>query len=80
MIFYLKKLMIITQTLIILSSFIKIISDYGYFTDQSDSWLVLRIFGENCINVLERICPLNLDSEIFLNGNYLILFKLYLTK
>ena len=52
-----------------IDSFIKIFSEFGYFTDQSDSWLVIRIFGENCINVLERICPLNLDSEIFLNGN-----------
>tara|TARA_A100001011_G_scaffold328905_1_gene353909 strand:- start:1523 stop:2092 length:570 start_codon:yes stop_codon:yes gene_type:complete len=53
------------------NSFIKIFSEFGYFTDQSDSWLILRISGENCINVLERICPLNLDSETFLNGNVL---------
>ena len=51
--------------------FMKIFSEFGYFTDQSDSWLILRISGENCINVLERICPLNLDSETFLNGNVL---------
>ena len=41
----------------------------GYFSDQSDSWSIINISGKNTINALERICPLNLSSDVFTIGN-----------
>ena len=41
----------------------------GYFSDQSDSWSIIKISGKNTINALERICPLNLSSDVFAIGN-----------
>jgi sarcosine oxidase subunit gamma len=40
----------------------------GYYTDQSDSWAMLRIAGPGCRRALNRICMLNLDSNTFAIG------------
>lgn len=40
----------------------------GYTTDQSDVWVVLEISGPDTLAALERVCPLNLDSDRFPNG------------
>lgn len=37
----------------------------GYVTDQSDSWVILRIDGVRSRAVLERICPINLNLDYF---------------
>lgn len=44
------------------------LSDSGYYTDQSDSWAVLRLSGTRCREALERICPLDLHVETFVTG------------
>ncbi len=41
----------------------------GYYTDQSDSWVMLSLAGEKSRDVLERICPINLDPDVFLIGD-----------
>ena len=40
-----------------------------YLTDQSDSWVILKISGEKSRNALERICPINLHTNTFQIGN-----------
>ena len=40
----------------------------AYVTDQSDSWAMLRIAGAGIRAALERICPLDLDDEVFPQG------------
>ena len=37
----------------------------GYYSDQSDSWSIIKISGENTIPALERICPIDLSIEKF---------------
>ncbi len=37
----------------------------GYYSDQSDSWSIIKISGENTISALERICPIDLSIEKF---------------
>jgi sarcosine oxidase subunit gamma len=34
----------------------------GYTTDQSDSWVILRLSGPLCLPALERICPIDLNT------------------
>ena len=41
----------------------------GYYTDQSDSWVMLRLSGPKVLAVLERICPLDLSPNIFEPGS-----------
>ena len=41
----------------------------GYYTDQSDSWVMLRLSGPEVLTVLERICPLDLSPDIFEPGS-----------
>ncbi len=41
----------------------------SYLCDQSDSWVTLRISGENCLEALERICPLDIDPIVFPVGS-----------
>ena len=45
------------------------LGDPGYYTDQSDSWVTLRLSGPNALAVLERICPLDLSPDIFGPGS-----------
>jgi sarcosine oxidase subunit gamma len=40
----------------------------GYYTDQSDSWAMLRIAGHGCRRALNRICMLDLDPDSFVVG------------
>ncbi|WP_169054055.1 sarcosine oxidase subunit gamma family protein [Nitratireductor sp. XY-223] len=44
------------------------IGDYGYYTDQSDSWAILRISGDRSREALERICALDLHPDVFKTG------------
>lgn len=37
----------------------------GYYTDQSDSWAILRITGPGSRAALERICMLDLSADVF---------------
>jgi len=38
-------------------------------TDQSDSWVTLEVKGARTLDVLERICPINLNQETFTVGS-----------
>lgn len=40
----------------------------AYYTDQSDNWVMLRISGEEGREALERICPLDLHPDVFVEG------------
>ena len=44
------------------------ISD-AYLSDQSDSWLMLRLSGEKSREALARICPLDLHAGVFKPGS-----------
>lgn len=37
----------------------------GYTTEQTDSWFVLEISGPDTTNALERICPLDIEKDVF---------------
>ncbi len=41
----------------------------AYLSDQSDSWVTLRISGDNCLDALERICPLDIHPNAFPVGS-----------
>lgn len=34
-------------------------------SDQSDSWVMLKLSGENAVSALERVCPINLNPPTF---------------
>lgn len=38
------------------------LGDVGYYTEQTDNWVGLRVNGTKAITALERICPLDLDT------------------
>ena len=40
-----------------------------YITDQTGGWCGIRVEGEKVIEMLERICPLNLSQQIFAIGD-----------
>ena len=40
-----------------------------YVTDQTGGWCAIRVQGERVLKMLERICPLNLSSEVFAIGD-----------
>jgi len=42
-----------------------LLGNAGYYTDQSDSWVMLRVSGPLATTALERICPIDLASEVF---------------
>jgi len=44
------------------------LGENGYYTDQSDSWAMLRLSGSAAIDALARICPLDLDMSVFPDG------------
>ncbi|ASJ75660.1 sarcosine oxidase subunit gamma [Granulosicoccus antarcticus] len=46
-------------------SFKSVLADTAYLTDQSDSWAILEISGPNAQAALERICLLDLASDVF---------------
>ena len=41
----------------------------GYVVDQSDSWAMLRIAGNDCRSALERMCPIDLHPAVFGKGD-----------
>jgi sarcosine oxidase subunit gamma len=41
----------------------------AYYTDQSDTWAMIRVSGNRSRDVLERICPINLSPEVFSVGS-----------
>ena len=43
----------------------KIINKLGYLTDQSDSWSSIKLTGFESKKALERICPIDLNDEVF---------------
>ena len=40
----------------------------AYLTDQSDGWATVRVCGRRSREALERICPVDLDPEVFAVG------------
>lgn len=38
-------------------------------TDQSDAWIIVEISGERVRDALERICPIDLDPERFVENS-----------
>ncbi|MGK0271874.1 MAG: heterotetrameric sarcosine oxidase gamma subunit [Cocleimonas sp.] len=51
------------------SSKINTSKQLSYLCDQSDSWVTLRISGENSLEALERICPLDINPSSFPVGS-----------
>jgi heterotetrameric sarcosine oxidase gamma subunit len=41
------------------------LGDAGYYTDQSDSWVILQLSGPCSRRALERICPIDLHPDAF---------------
>jgi methylglutamate dehydrogenase subunit D len=37
----------------------------AYYTDQSDTWAMIRVSGVRSRDVLERICPIDLNPGVF---------------
>ena len=44
------------------------LGENGYYSDQSDSWAMLRLSGSAAVGALARICPLDLDASVFPDG------------
>ncbi len=44
------------------------LGDAGYYTDQSDSWICLRVSGAQSRRALARICPIDLHAKAFAQG------------
>ena len=44
------------------------LGEVGYYTDQSDTWAILRMTGPGSRTALERICMLDLSPEVFSVG------------
>ena len=42
------------------------LSNKSYVTLQTDAWVCIRISGRSALKALERICPINLDPDLFL--------------
>ncbi len=40
----------------------------GYYTDQTDNWVMLRLEGPLAIPALERVCPIDLEPARFPPG------------
>lgn len=44
------------------------VQEAAYLTDQSDAWVMIRVVGIKARTVLERICPINLQPDVFKPG------------
>ncbi len=44
------------------------IGESGYYTDQSDNWVMLQVDGVGSRLALERICPIDLHLDVFVEG------------
>ena len=55
------------------SSFVKktvpLLKQTFYITDQTGGWCGVRVDGDRVVEMLERICPLNLSQKIFAIGD-----------
>ena len=40
------------------------VSSQAWYTDQSDSWVTIRVSGERRYDLLERTCPIDLAPEV----------------
>jgi sarcosine oxidase subunit gamma len=47
------------------SSMTKFIGDAAYITDQTDAWVVLELSGPSSREALERICQIDLHTDVF---------------
>lgn len=45
-----------------------LLGENAYVVDQSDSWAMIRMSGDNCRAALERICPIDLHPQTFSEG------------
>jgi sarcosine oxidase subunit gamma len=45
------------------------LGDSGYLTDQSDSWVTIRVSGPKCRTALRHICPIDLHPSTFSEGS-----------
>ncbi|WP_162937924.1 sarcosine oxidase subunit gamma [Kiloniella sp. EL199] len=45
------------------------LNDAAYLTDQSDSFVMIRVSGTNSRSLLERICPLDIHPSVFPIGS-----------
>lgn len=45
------------------------LDESAYITDQSDSWVGLRLQGPMALQSLERICPIDLHPTVFTEGS-----------
>tara|TARA_B110000459_G_scaffold53887_1_gene60123 strand:+ start:1715 stop:2284 length:570 start_codon:yes stop_codon:yes gene_type:complete len=45
------------------------LSDDVYLTTQTDAWVILRISGPLALKALERVCPINLEPDVFLEND-----------
>jgi methylglutamate dehydrogenase subunit D len=41
------------------------LNDTAYLTDQSDSYVMIRVSGTNSHRLLERICPIDIHPSVF---------------
>ena len=41
----------------------------AYYTDQSDTWAMIRVSGPRSRDILERICPIDLSKNVFSVGS-----------
>ena len=48
----------------------KCLGSAGYYTDQSDNWVSLRLTGPLSLQALERLCPLDLHLSVFPVNSY----------
>jgi methylglutamate dehydrogenase subunit D len=46
------------------------LGDDGYYTDQSDNWVSLRLTGPLGLQALERLCPIDLHLDVFAVNSY----------
>ena len=46
----------------------KKLGNAAYYSDQSDSWVMVELAGSQCRAALARICPLDLHEESFVEG------------
>lgn len=46
------------------------LGDQGYYSDQSDSWVIVSVSGVRSQKVLERICPIDLFRDNFPIGRF----------
>jgi len=46
----------------------KKLGNAGYYSDQSDGWVMVAIAGQQSRTALARICPLDLHKESFVEG------------